>query len=137
MKPKGTSFQCTSKCTHFHPFSYGHAIKSSKKRPTTNAPFPCLICHPDELRARKSDIVEGVWTLNFDYHMRTRHPDYARPSDPSGKTLPPKMAEALRRVLSPEELLAVLGKAACEALPLRATWSEIADHSISEPSHTA
>jgi hypothetical protein len=76
--------------------------------------------------------VPAVWALNLDYHMRTQHPYYARPSCPSGKALPFKMAEALvlHRILSPDELRGVLGSPAFDALPTMVAWSTIAERSV-------
>jgi hypothetical protein len=80
--------------------------------------------------------VPGVWALNLDYHMRTRHPAYARPSYPSGKALPLKMAEALlvHRILSSEELRGVLGSAVFDTLPPMVAWSTVEERSVAEHS---
>lgn len=109
IEPNGTRHLHECKCSSrpIGNLPYKTAAKGTKKNQSRNVPIPCPLC--PESTTLKSHLRDGHWRYNMDSHIRTKHSEFASPSNrnPELKRLPTKLWEDMRTTEEEEAALGV------------------------------
>jgi hypothetical protein len=93
MKPKGDSFEISTKCKYAVISQYQTANKGSATTPSHNVPVICSLCPKP---AECYPTYPAIWRYNMAQHLREVHSEYASPEQPEGNPLPFKVWQSAR-----------------------------------------
>ncbi|KAJ7818584.1 hypothetical protein B0H14DRAFT_3739703 [Mycena olivaceomarginata] len=104
LKPKGDSFEISTKCKYAVIFQYQTANKGSVTMPSRNVPVICSLCPKP---AERYPTYPAIWCYNMAQHLREVHSEYASPEQPKGNLLPFKVWQSARIDAAEEIVLGV------------------------------